>query len=64
MNVVQFTTLEQVLNHYNTVLAAPFGHSELEPLHVNQQQIEQIIASLKTIDSPINTPTQWLLAPK
>ena len=32
MHAGQFTTLEEVLNHYNTAPEAPAGHSELEPL--------------------------------
>jgi cytochrome c peroxidase len=64
MNAGQFTTLEEVLNHYNNAPAAPLGHSELEPLHLSEKQIAQIIAFLKTLDSPVNTQPQWLIAPK
>ena len=64
MNAGQFATLEEVLNHYNTAPAAPLGHSELEPLHLNEKQIAQIIAFLKTLDSPVNAQPQWLIAPK
>jgi cytochrome c peroxidase len=63
MHAGQFATLEQVLNHYNTAPAAPSGHSELEPLHLSQKQIEQIIAFLKTLDGPINADPKWLIAP-
>ncbi len=63
MHAGQFATLEQVLNHYNTAPAAPSGHSELEPLHLSQKQIEQIIAFLKTLDGPINADSKWLIAP-
>jgi len=63
MHAGQFATLEEVLNHYNTAPAAPTGHSELEPLHLSQKQIEQIIAFLKTLDSPINADPKWLTMP-
>jgi cytochrome c peroxidase len=63
MNAGQFTTLEEVLNHYNNAPAAPLGHSELEPLHLSEKQIAQIIAFLKTLDSPVNSLPQWLIAP-
>jgi cytochrome c peroxidase len=63
MHAGQFATLEQVLNHYNTAPAAPSGHSELEPLHLNQKQIKQIIAFLKTLDGPVNADPKWLAAP-
>lgn len=41
----------------------PAGHSELEPLHLDENQIAQIIAFLKTLDSPINADPKWLSAP-
>jgi cytochrome c peroxidase len=63
MHAGQFATLEEVLNHYNTAPAAPSGHSELEPLHLSQKQIEQIIAFLKTLDSPMHADPKWLIKP-
>src|SRR5919108_2867704 len=41
MHAGQFATLEEVLNHYSTAPVAPAGHSELQPLHLSQKQIEQ-----------------------
>ena len=64
MHAGQFSTLEEVLNHYSTAPEAPAGHSELEPLNLSQKQIEQIIAFLKTLDSPIHADPQWLSAPQ
>jgi cytochrome c peroxidase len=64
MDAGQFATLEEVLNHYNNAPAAPLGHSELEPLHLTHKQIKQIIAFLKSLDSPINAEPKWLTAPK
>ncbi|HEX5941129.1 MAG TPA: cytochrome c peroxidase [Anaerolineales bacterium] len=64
MHAGQFATLEQVLNHYNTAPEAPAGHSELEPLNLNEKQIAQMIAFLKTLDGPINADPKWLAAPK
>ena len=63
MHAGQFATLEQVLNHYNTAPEAPAGHSELEPLNLNEKEIAQIIAFLKTLDGPVNTDPHWLMAP-
>lgn len=63
MHAGQFATLEEVLNHYNTAPEAPSGHSELEPLHLSQKQIGQIIAFLKTLDGPVNADPKWLAAP-
>jgi cytochrome c peroxidase len=64
MHAGQFATLEEVLNHYNTAPEAPAGHSELEPLNLSQKQIEQLIAFLKTLDSPIKAEPQWLMPPQ
>jgi cytochrome c peroxidase len=64
MHAGQFTTLEEVLNHYNTAPQAPSGHSELEPLNLTEEQIAQIIAFLKTLDSQIDAEPRWLTAPK
>jgi cytochrome c peroxidase len=63
MDAGQFATLEEVLDHYNTAPAAPAGHSELEPLKLNKQEIAQIIAFLKTLDGPVNAEPRWLSAP-
>jgi cytochrome c peroxidase len=63
MDAGQFSTLEEVLHHYNTAPEAPAGHSELEPLHLSEEQIAQIIAFLKTLDSPINADPKWLTKP-
>jgi cytochrome c peroxidase len=63
MHAGQFATLEEVLAHYNTAPAAPAGHSELEPLHLSEQEISQVLAFLRTLDSPIAAEPQWLAAP-
>ena len=63
MHAGQFITLEEVLNHYNTAPQAPAGHSELEPLNLSEEEIAQIIAFLKTLDSPISADLKWLTKP-
>lgn len=62
MHAGQFATLEEVLNHYNTAPEAPAGHSELEPLNLNEEEIARIIAFLKTRDSLVDADPQWLTA--
>jgi cytochrome c peroxidase len=64
MHAGQFAALEEVLHHYNTAPEAPAGHSELEPLDLNEKQITQIIAFLKTLDGAINANAQWLSRPQ
>ncbi len=37
-------------------LAAPAGHSELEPLGLSEQELAQLVAFLKTLSGPLATP--------
>lgn len=64
MQVGQFATLNEVLNHYNTAPKAPAGHSELQPLNLTKKQIGQILAFLKSLDGPIDADAKWLAAPR
>ena len=64
MHAGQFATLEEVLKHYNASPEAPGGHSELAPLHLREGQMQQIIAFLKTLDSPVAAERRWLTAPE
>ena len=66
MHAGQFATLEEVLNHYNTAppTTAEHNHSELEPLSLTEEEIEQMIAFLKTLDGPINAEPRWLISPE
>lgn len=64
MHAGQYATLEDVLNHYNTAPEAPAGHSELQPLDLSQKEMEQIIAFLKTLDSPVHAEPRWLVPPR
>lgn len=49
MHAGQFATLEEVLDHYSRAPASPDGHSELNPLTLNNAERQQIIAFLKTL---------------
>lgn len=63
MHAGQFKTLNDVLDHYNRAPTAPAGHSELKPLDLNETEIAQLIAFLKTLSGPLATPPAWLTAP-
>ena len=63
MNAGQFSTLEEVLAHYNSAPAAPSGHTELEPLGLSEREMAQIIAFLKTLSGPLDADSQWLSPP-
>lgn len=56
MHAGQFATLEDVIAHYNMAPLAPAGHSELQPLNLNDQEIQQLVAFLFTLSGPINAP--------
>jgi cytochrome c peroxidase len=49
MHAGQFTTLTEVIEHYNRAPKAPAGHSELEPLRLNPQERRQIEAFLRSL---------------
>jgi cytochrome c peroxidase len=63
MHAGQFTSLEQVLSHYSQASAAPAGHSEIHPLTLSPEEIDQLIAFLKTLDSPVKADPAWLRPP-
>jgi cytochrome c peroxidase len=63
MHAGQFASLDEVLAHYNQAPAAPAGHSELQPLELNQSEIEALIAFLHTLSSPFSTDPALLRAP-
>jgi cytochrome c peroxidase len=63
MHAGQIATLEQVLDHYSEAPSAPFGHSELKPLRLSQEEKRQLIAFLRTLSAPLSAPVGYLAAP-
>ena len=51
MHAGQFSTLHEVLEHYNTAPAAPSGYSEIHPLGLSETELGQLEAFLKTLSS-------------
>ena len=49
MHAGQFSTLSEVIDHYNRAPNAPAGHSELEPLRLSAQERRQIEAFLRSL---------------
>jgi len=56
MHAGQFATLDEVLAHYNRAAAAPFGKSELKPLHLSPVELRQLSAFLGTLSTPPAVP--------
>jgi len=63
MHAGQLATLTDVVAHYNRAPAAPFGHSELKPLHLSDAERRQIEAFLSALSSPLAAPAGFLASP-
>jgi cytochrome c peroxidase len=63
MDAGQFSTLSEVLNHYNTAPAAPAGHSEITRLNLSENELRQLEAFLHTLSGPLATPPELLDPP-
>jgi cytochrome c peroxidase len=50
MHAGQFSTLHDLLAHYNTAPPAEFGKSELKPLGLSDQQLSDLEAFLRSLD--------------
>lgn len=50
MHAGQFSSLEQVVDHYSHAPAAPDGTSEIKPLDLTADERRQIVAFLRTLD--------------
>ena len=64
MHAGQFSTLGEVLEHYNRAPAAPAGRSELKPLGLNNTELRQLEAFLRSLGGPLDAPAKYLHAPK
>ena len=63
MHAGQISTLGDVIAHYDRAPAAPFGHSELKPLHLSGTERRQLEAFLRTLSSPLTAPNGYLEPP-
>ena len=63
MHAGQIASLDDVLAHYNAAPAAPFGKSELRPLHLTPIELNQLAAFLKLLTTPVAAPKGWLEPP-
>ena len=63
MHAGQFTTILEVLDFYNRAPQPAEGHSELVPLHLNDQELSQLEAFLLALDGGIAAPPEQLAAP-
>lgn len=63
MHAGQFATLEDAIAHYNLAPSAPAGHSELHPLNLSQEEVQQLVDFLGTLSGPITIHTTGMTAP-
>ena len=57
MHAGQFSSLEQVVEHYNRAPRAPDGMSEIKPLGLSPDERRQIVTFLRTLDEqPVPSP--------
>ena len=63
MHAGQMASLDEVVAHYDRAPAAPFGHSELVPLHLSAGERRQIEAFLRTLSGPLVAPAGYLAPP-
>lgn len=56
MHNAAYTSLPEILDHYNRAPAAMVGASELKPLGLTARELEQLEAFLKTLTAPVNAP--------
>lgn len=64
MHTGQFTTLTEVLTHYNAAPAGPTGHSDLTPLGLTVIELAQLEAFLGTLSGPLDVPSELLAPPE
>lgn len=63
MHTGQFQTLAEVIDHYNRAEPTIIS-DELQPLHLSEAQIGQLVAFLDSLSAPLATPEQLLRAPR
>lgn len=63
MHAGQFSTLYQVIDHYNHAPQAAVGENETNPLNLSKMEKNQLIKFLRTLTGPINTDKKWLNPP-
>jgi cytochrome c peroxidase len=64
MHAGQFTTLREVLMHYNRAPASPNGHTELKSLDLSTRELTQLEAFLGALNSPLIARAEFLASPQ
>ena len=64
MHAGQMATLSDVLTHYNQAPRPSVGISEVRPLGLTAQQLEQLEAFLRALSAPLDVESRWLRPPE
>jgi cytochrome c peroxidase len=64
MHAGQMHSLADIIDQYNRAPLAVVGHNEADPLRLSRGEKKQIEAFLHTLNSPLATAPEWLVAPK
>jgi len=64
MHAGQFSTLAEVLEHYNGAPAAPPGRTELKPLNLSRAELRQLEAFLRSLSGGLAAPAEYLTEPQ
>jgi len=59
----RFATLEEVVEHYRDPPREAGRRHELLPLDLDRQEVEALIAFLKTLDGGVDAEADWLGPP-
>ena len=63
MHTGQFSSLAEVLRHYNEAPVAMLGHNEAKPLRLSRRELRQLEAFLGSLAAPPATAQRWLQPP-
>jgi len=63
MSAGQFSSLDEVLAHYNHPRVSPVGHSELKPLGLTERERAQVVAFPRALSGGVDAPPELLQAP-
>jgi cytochrome c peroxidase len=63
MHAGQLASLPEVIAHYASAPAAPFGHSELKPVQLSPNEQHQLVAFLRALSGPLVAPAGYLENP-
>ena len=63
MHAGQFSTLKEVLDHYNSSPEAPAGKTELHPLNLTEREISRLEAFLRTLSAHLDAQPELLAPP-